>query len=479
LSYALTASQVARMLGDWRAAGPAYADLAEAFQVLISDGRLPAGARIPAERSFAAQCGLSRNTVTAAYRILRDRGFLASGRGAGSFVRLPDTGRRTRIPGGGAPDTAADLLDLTVASLPAPEAVLGEAVRRASGDLGRYSHLDGYDLAGVPELRRAIADGFTARGVPTDPAQILVTAGADHALGLIIRLLSRPGEAVMTDSPTYPNVLDLTRALNRRPLTVGLGADGWNIDVWRSALRQESPRLAYLMPDYHNPTGLVMPDAARSALVEAARRSGTYLVVDEAQRELALDGPPAPRAMASYSTPDHVITIGTMSKTCWAGLRVGWIRASASLVSRLIGLRNLVDTGNSLLTQLIGLRVLESNDSLLRERRDLLLERRRVLVDLLTGEFPEWGFAVPHGGLSLWVDLGAPLGSPLAQAAARRGVKILSGGRFGVDGTLERHLRLPFAADPQTLVEGCERLADAWREVRLAGRGRRRVAAAA
>ncbi|MGV9265257.1 MocR-like transcription factor YczR [Kitasatospora sp. NPDC003701] len=478
MSYALTASQVVRMLGDWRAAGPAYADLAEAFQVLISDGRLPAGARLPAERTFAAQCGLSRNTVTAAYRILRERGFLASDRGAGSFVRLPEPGPRTRAPYSLAARGAGSI-DLAVASLPAPEAVLGAATRLAAGDLGRYSHLLGYDVAGVADLRRAIAEDFTRRGAPTDPGQILVTAGADHALGLLIRLLSRPGEALMTDSPTYPNVIDLTRALGRRLLTVGLGADGWNTDVWKSALRQEAPRLAYLVPDFHNPTGLVMPDSARSAIVEASRRSGTYLVVDEALRELALDGGEPPPPMASYSTPDHIITIGTMSKTCWAGLRVGWIRASKPVIARLIGLRNLVDTGNSLLTQLIGLRVLESGAGLLRERRELLLERRRVLVNLLARDFPDWRFSVPHGGLSLWVDLGARLGSPLAQAAGRRGVEILSGGRFGVDGTLENHIRIPFVADERTLVAGCERLAEAWREVLLTGRGNRRAQAAA
>ncbi|WP_328978320.1 pyridoxal phosphate-dependent aminotransferase [Streptomyces canus] len=205
--------------------------------------------------------------------------------------------------------------------------------------------------------------------MPTDPDQILVTTGADHALGLVVRLLSRPGDAVLTDSPTYPHALDIVRRLNRRPLTVGLGADGWNLDDWESALREEKPRLAYLTPDFHHPTGLVMPAAARSVIADASRRSGTYLVVDEAMRELSLDGRPLPPPMASYSTPGHIITIGTLSKTCWTGLRVGWIRASKNIVARPAGLRRSGDTPNSILTQLIGLRVLESNDELLEERR--------------------------------------------------------------------------------------------------------------
>lgn len=473
MSYSLTAPQITRMLGEWRAAGPAYADLAEAFHVLISDGRLPVDARLPAERTLATECGISRNTVTAAYRLLREKGYLASGRGAGSFVRLPEGVPRLDPPDpdpshpelGRAPRT----VDLTVASLPAPSLVLGAAVRGASGDLDQYSHLHGYDVVGAPELRRAIAADFDRRGVPTDPGQILVTTGADHALGLVVRLLSRPGDTVLTDSPTYPHALDIVRRLNRRPLTVGLGADGWNLDVWESALRQEKPRLAYLIPDFHNPTGLVMPAAARSVIADASRRTGTYLVVDEAMRELSLDGRPLPPTMASYSKPGHIITIGTLSKTCWTGLRVGWIRASKNIVARLAGLRRGGDTPNSILTQLIGLRVLQSNDELLDERRELLVKRRQVLVDLLGQHVPDWRFTTPGGGLSLWVDLGARLGPALARAAGRRDVRIYSGGRFGEDGTLDNHIRVPYVADEDALAEGCERLAEAWHEVRGPG----------
>lgn len=453
------------MLGDWRVEGPAYSRLAEAFEVMITDGRLPAGARLPAERTFATQCGVSRNTVTAAYRVLREQGFLTSGRGAGSFVLLPEAEQKQRIPTSWAADRARQDIDLAVASLPAPESILGAATRRAALDLHQYSHLPGYDLVGAPELRQAIADRYTARGIPTGPEQIMVSAGADHALGLVIRLLSRPGDSVLIDSPTYPNALDIVRALQRRPLTVGLGADGWNTDVLETVLRREKPALAFLMPDFHNPTGLVMPDSARAAIADAARTSGSFLVVDEATCELGLDGGTLPQPIASYGAPGRVVSIGSMSKTCWAGLRLGWVRAATPVISRLVDLRCVVDTGNPIMTQLIGLRVLESYDELLDERREMLLRRRQVLTDSLARHLPDWRYTVPGGGFSLWVDLGARLSSPLALAAARRGVKILSGGRFGADGTLENHIRIPFAADEESLAAACERLATAWREV--------------
>ncbi|MFJ8042659.1 PLP-dependent aminotransferase family protein [Kitasatospora sp. NPDC096147] len=478
MSYSLTAPQVARMLGHWRAQGPAYLDLAGAFEVLIADGRLPAGARIPAERALATQCGISRNTVTAAYRLLRERGRLASDRGAGSFVRAPRAARSVQAAAastvGRHPGTD---VDLTVDALPIPQGVLVPAVREVSADLGRYADglQPGHDLMGLPELRREIAAGFTQRGVPTGPEEILVTGGAEHGLGLVLRLLSRPGEAVLTDSPTHPAVLDLTRALNRRLLTVGLAPDGWDADVWESVLHRERPRLAYLAPDFHHPTGMVMPAAIRAAIARAAVRSGTHLVVDESVRDLALDGPPLPPPLAG----PQVITVGTLSSSCWAGLRVGWIRAAEPVVTRLAGLRHLVDGGNSLLTQLVGLRVLESYPPLLAERRQLLLHRRLLLAELLAEYLPDWRYRLPHGGLALWVDLGHRVGPPLARAAAERGVRVLTGGRFGVDGTFEDHLRIPFTADESALESACARLARAWQDVGRAGTARHRVHAAA
>jgi DNA-binding transcriptional MocR family regulator len=98
-----------------------------------------------------------------------------------------------------------------------------------------------------------------------------------------------------------------------------------------------------------------------------------------------------------------------------------------------------------------------------------------MLVDSLVQHVPDWRFSEPRGGLSLWVDLGARLGSPLARAAARRGVKIHSGGRFGADGTLDSRIRIPYVADEKTIAEGCERLAEAWREVRALSGERRRA----
>ncbi len=113
--------------------------------------------------------------------------------------------------------------------------------------------------------------------------------------------------------------------------------DGWDVEIIESALRQAVPHLAFLIPEFHNPTGLLMPDEARGRVLSAAHRAGTWLVVDETLADLALDVP-APAPFACRAAPDEasrVITVGSMSKSHWGGLRIGWLRASAQLVTEL------------------------------------------------------------------------------------------------------------------------------------------------
>lgn len=461
----VNADQLARLLGDWRQ-GTAYMDLAQALKALILDGRLSVAARIPAERTLAASWGISRNTVASAYQRLREEGYLRSRQGAGSYAALPDGAERAPRALSWVPGQAVDThIDLTCASLPAPEPAFSLAVAETATRMARHSDGHGYDLVGLPALRQAIADHYTARGVRTNADQIMVTVGAHHAWGLLLRLLVRPREPVLIDSPTYPNALEAIRSHGARPMPVGLDDAGWDVDLIESAVRGTRPAVAYLMPDFHNPTGLVMPDATRRAVVDAALHSGTYVVVDETLSEVNLDAGPLPPPMAAYGRSGAVISIGSLSKTVWAGLRVGWVRASKSVISRLVAVRGPSDPGNPLVQQLIACRLFETYDDLLRARSEELVAQRTALTDVLRAQLPQWRFTVPRGGLCLWVDLGAQLSTKLSLAAGRHGVQLLPGPRFGADGTLENRLRLPFALDATTLATGVARLREAFDEV--------------
>ena len=202
---------LAELLPDLRTMpGPVYSALAHAVTSLVLDGRVATETRLPSERELAAALEVSRATVTAAYDALRDDGFLASRTGSGSYVTVPAGSRprpslsRWTTRG----SEAGDVIDLSCAALPAPPDILPAAVTTAAGRLAPYLLGDGYEPAGLPVLREAVAARFTARGATTRPDQILITNGSLHGLDLLLRLLIGPGDRVITELPTYPGALD-------------------------------------------------------------------------------------------------------------------------------------------------------------------------------------------------------------------------------------------------------------------------------
>ena len=458
MTTSVAPASLAGALGeDWRRPGGSALALAEALRALVVDGRLAVRTRIPSERALAPELGVSRGTVSRAYDRLREDGFLVSARGAGSWLTLPDAAGGAAAPP--ARPAPAWGVDLSIAALPAPEPQLGEAAASAARALARRAPSHGYAAAGLPELRAAIARRFCDRGVDTTPDQVLVTAGAQHALHLVLRLLCAPGDRVLVDAPAYPRTLAAVRGVRARPVAVPLGPAGWDAGAWEQTLAAAAPRLAVTMPDHHNPTGLTMGDAQRREIVGACARAGVLVVADETSVELRLDGPPRRRPLAAFDAGGGVITLGSMSKAAWGGLRLGWIRANPRLVRELAAVRADVDMASPVLEQLLALELLSRWSEVVDSRLALLRERRDALLDALAEFAPAWSVQRPHGGLSAWVRLPSPVATRLASAAAREGLIVTPGPAFSVDGTFERHLRLPFTAAPDVLRDAVRTLA--------------------
>jgi DNA-binding transcriptional MocR family regulator len=462
MATSVTAPALAALLGDgWRRPGETAGALADALRGLVVDGRLAARTRIPSERALSAQLGVSRGSVSRAYDRLREDGFLVSARGAGSWLTLPAGSAAAPtlpIPDGG----AERALDLTIAALPAPDALLTGAVARAGAALPRHLAGHGYASAGLGELRAAIAAHLSARGLATSADEVLVTAGAQHALHLVLGLLVAPGDRVLVDAPAYPRTLAAIRGARARAVPIPLTATGWDADAWAGAARVAAPRLAVTVPDFHNPTGLTMRAADRAALALTCARAGTVLVADETCAELRLDGPAMPPPLGAAGgragTGSTVITIGSMSKAAWGGLRIGWIRATARMVRELAALRANVDMAGPILDQLVAVELLRDWDAVLASRRALLRPRRDALFSALAEHAPGWTVRRPHGGISSWARLPTPDATRLAAAAAREGIAITPGPAFSVDGTFEHHIRLPFTLPPDDLRDAIERL---------------------
>ncbi|MBN3453700.1 PLP-dependent aminotransferase family protein [Mycobacterium sp. DSM 3803] len=452
---------LARELGNWRTSsltGPAYLGLADAIRLLIVDGRLPVGARLPSERALADALRVSRTTVTAAFTQLRDDGYLNARRGARSTAALPV---RPEI----VTDASPPSVSLAAAALSAPSSAVLEAFAEAAHDITPYLHEPGHELMGVCALRTAIAERYCARGLPTDPSEIMVTSGAQHAIGLILATYTQPGDRVLVEQPTYHGALSAISTAGARAVPVALADDGWELDAVHAAVRQLAPSLAYLIPDCHNPTGFTMPAADRKRLGQIISDTRTRTVVDESIADMWFDeAPPEPLA-ANVGRHDLVLTVGSMSKSFWGGLRVGWIRADRNTLATVAAIRPALDLGTPILEQLTAARLLTQYTDVLPERRELIRTRREFLVSLLARELPEWQPGPGRGGMSLWVKLPAPMSTALSAAASRLGLDIPAGPRFGVDGTLERFIRLPYALPEPQLEEAVALLVRAWRSI--------------
>jgi len=438
--------------------GPAYQSLAESIRRLIADGRLLDGTRLPSERELTTALGVSRTTVAAAYARLREQGYLLSRRGAGSVVQLPGN----RVSAGPlSPEPSADVIDLSIA---APPAVPGLAALYESAlqRLPLAAQGSGYAPWGLGELRQAIADRYVQRGLPTEPEQILVTSGALSAMSVVFHALAGPGDRVMVESPTYPNALAAVRASGARPVGVLGVSERLDPDAVELTLRQQSPGLAYLILDFHNPTGALADEPTRARLARATARQRCQVIADESLVELDL-ATPDERPIVAYGAYDRTsIAVGSLSKAVWGGLRIGWIRVPPRDLTAVRRTLLSLELGAATLEQLVAVEAFSRFDVLVAERRASQRASRDALVTALHDLRPDWGFTVPRGGTSLWCNLPAPRGSELCQAAFEHGVRLAPGASFGVDGGLESWVRIPYTLPPDTLRTAVERLGTAW-----------------
>ena len=463
----LSAARLRPLLGAALDSSPAYRGLADAVRLLVADGRIPVGTRLPSERDLTTALGVSRTTVSRAYAELRDRGYLESRQGSGSVAVLPGgaAGRRQSGPLQPTSDRLdGAVIDLTCASMSAPGGMVA-AYERALEQLPHHLAGTGYHPLGLRALREALAADFTARGLPTDPEQVMVTSGALAGVAIAARALLSPGDRVLLESPTYPNAIETLSRSGARAVALPLDAQGWDLDTAEATLRQTAPRAAYLVPDFHNPTGALMPEDQRARLGRALTQTRTVAIVDETLVELAHDPTMAmPGPLGAHHA--RTVTVGGASKTFWGGLRVGWLRAPRDLMAALVTARLTLDLGSPVMEQLVLIDLLEHRDTILPARREAVVASRDALVGALRTRLPDWDFTVPQGGLCLWAGLPQALSTPLTVAADQRGVVLAPGSQFAVDGGMERFLRIPFTGHaPEVVTEAVDRIALAWQDV--------------
>ena len=207
-----------------------------------------------------------------------------------------------------------------------------------------------YYPMGLPTLRQAVASYYERAGLPTRPEQVLVTNGAQHAIALCAALYLQRGDSVLVEDPAYFGALDAFRVAGARVSPLPVDAGGVPPAVLRDSITATAARLIYLTPTFQNPTGAVMPKAARREVARIAVELGVPVIDDGTLADLVLDGAPPP-LIARFAPAAPVLTIGSLSKLMWPGLRIGWVRAPEPIVERLARLKSANDLGSPLLTQ--------------------------------------------------------------------------------------------------------------------------------
>lgn len=462
--------EVTERLGRWSSGrGRLSALLAARLRSLIDDGELPPGEPLPTDRALADALAVGRSTVVAAYETLRADGRVVRRQGSGTRVAGEPIEDAHPMPAADsdAPiflahlEPVTETIPLACAAPSGPPPELIAAQRRALdqfGDLGERIDF-GYHPAGHPRLRASIAEQYGRLGLPTAPEEVLVTNGAQQAISLITRYLITPGDPILVEAPTYPGALEVFRAGGADLIPQPVGMPGL-----ARALRDRPTALSYLVAAFHNPTGQLLPALAGERAARAAAVAGRWLIDDRTLADLGFPGSRTPPPLACHG--DTVITIGSLSKIVWGGLRIGWIRAPKSLVQRLARVRAVHDIGGSVFSQLAAAELLDDLDQLRDQAGRELQQAHDHLGAELTRQLPEWEFSPAEGGQSLWVRIPDGDGDSFAQEALRHGVAVLPGSGLDAGGGGTCYLRLHFRLNDGLLTEAVARLSAAWQAYR-------------
>ncbi|MEZ5837797.1 MAG: PLP-dependent aminotransferase family protein [Geminicoccaceae bacterium] len=328
--------------------------------------------------------------------------------------------------------------------------------RRSGIQALQYAPSEGY----MP-LRQWLVEYMAREGVACTTDNILLTTGSQQGLDLLAKLLVDPGDRIAVTAPTYLGAL---QAFNAYEPTYSV-LDPDNPDGLDDGLT-----VAYLVPDFANPTGETLSFEARKTLVERLRRTGVPLIEDAAYRALRFEGESVPSCLAidcaTAGGIDNTITAycGTFSKTLSPGLRVGWICASARLVQKLVLAKQASDLHSPPLNQMIIEQLARRCfDTQAARNTEVYRQRRDAMLDALERHMPEsvrW--TRPEGGMFVWLDMQTDIdGAALLQRSlAEERVAFVPGKAFFADGSGASTIRLNFSMNDAPLIEeGIRRLA--------------------
>jgi len=443
---------------------PLYHQLADQIHELIRAGTLRAGDRVPSVRRLSNQQRVSVSTVLQAYQRLEDIGVIEARPQSGYYVRRPAAPMQEPEPS--RPPRRAlnvEVNDLTDAVLsyasdpnvvafgsacPAPELFQLERVRRVLSSLARRDKtaLGRYGLPpGTERLRRAIARRALEWGCRIDHRDLVTTTGCMEAINICLRAVTKPGDLVALESPTFYGFLQILQTLGLRALEIPTHPrSGISLEALELALAEHPVKAVLVMPNVSNPIGASMSDAAKKRLVELLAAKNVPLIEDHIYAELQFETP-APRPAKAFDRTGNVMLCSSFSKTLSPGLKVGWIEPG-KWRDRIRMLKFVASGGQNELVELAVAELLESGgyERSLRQLRRRFESQVDAARGVIAESFPR-GTRVtrPSGAYILWVELPKSCDTvALFERLLERGITIAPGPMFSASQRYRNCMRL-------------------------------------
>ncbi|HML18352.1 MAG TPA: PLP-dependent aminotransferase family protein [Bryobacteraceae bacterium] len=460
---------VPRIELDHSSETPLYRQLYEQLRSAILANRMVRGERLPATRELAWSLGLNRQTVGSAYDLLEAEKLIKAYVGRGSFVEGAETARldwESLIPADDnspAPASASAAISFS-ASRPPEDAFPLEAFRETCREVIDSSEavniLQLGPASGYGPLRRYLLDESRERGFAREDDDILMTSGCQQGFDLIQRVLASHGETVILEDPVYPGLRNVFQRGGARVIGAPVGEEGVEVETLGRLIEKEHPRLMVLTPNFQNPTGTTIPEAARREIVELARRNGVVIVENDLYGALRYSGTDLP-SFKRLDVSGDSIQLGSFSKIAFPGLRVGWAIGPRHFIARLTEAKEASDLHSDQLSQAVLLRFAESG-RLADHHVKTLASGAERLKECLAGcarELPQGSrYTRPEGGMNVWVRLPEMLDASELAARAARKCQLSSGPLFCGDAPADARAAAEFC--------GLETRADSRRNAR-------------
>ena len=467
---------------DRKAKKAIYKQLAEYIEKGIADGTFPPDKPLPSERYLANTLNLNRSTVVNAYDELESIGLIERNRGSGTTISKDIWGiTKKRIPSWNRYIEAGSFLpNLPVTQKIRKEAVEHKLINLASGELSEelfpknflreitstrsFIGSLGYDHPlGSEILRNTLTKHMKkSRGIDTKPSSILITSGAQQALHLIVQCLLKPGDAIAIEDPSYNFSLPIFKSAGIQVHYLPVDRDGINPEDLQLLYKKHRIKMIFLNPDFQNPTGSLLNEKNREAILDISSKHGIPVVEDDPYSLTAFSGDEIP-TLKSMDRNGNVLYISSLSKIVASGLRIGWIIGPTSVIERLSDAKQQIDFGHSSYTQWIANDFLESENFNFHIKgliKELEKRRDRIIKSLDVYLIDQVEYSIPQGGIHIWCKVLKNYNEiQLLEESIKRGVMYVPGSTMG---SKNGYVRFTFAReDEDSIDEGIKRFAEA------------------